>query len=319
MVLLHQMLAMLIFMMIGYYMSRRAILDQKGEKMLSWLILNVANPSMMISSSISDENTLQLPQLKQTLAAALLMYAVLILLSLVVPQLIRAPRRERGVYREMVVFSNLGFMGFPLAAAMFGPAAVVVTSIFAIPFNALIYTYGILIFEHDAVQEEGEERQSGKQLLTGALKKLINPGMICSLLAVVLTLTHPALPDFAEVAATHLSRLTASLSMIVIGASLTAFRIPDLFKDVRLLVFSLIRLIVFPVSLLTLAGPLLAGTPEQLTQALFIALATPAASMIAMLAQQNGGDHQFAAKGVAVSTLLSVITMPIVAVLLGLS
>ena len=70
---------------------------------------------------------------------------------------------------------------------------------------------------------------------------------------------------------------------------------------------------------LTLAGPLLAGTPEQLTQALFIALATPAASMIAMLAQQNGGDHQFAAKGVAVSTLLSVITMPIVAVLLGLS
>ena len=91
MVLLHQMLAMLIFMMIGYYMSRRAILDQKGEKMLSWLILNVANPSMMISSSISDENTLQLPQLKQTLAAALLMYAVLILLSLVVPQRLLFP------------------------------------------------------------------------------------------------------------------------------------------------------------------------------------------------------------------------------------
>ncbi|MBQ9643660.1 MAG: AEC family transporter [Lachnospiraceae bacterium] len=318
MVLLHQMLAMLIFMMIGYYMSRRAILDLKGEKMLSWLILNVANPAMMIASSISEDNTLMPDELLQTLAAALLTYAVLILLSLVFPQLMRAPGGQRGVYREMVVFSNMGFMGFPLAAAMFGPAAVVVTSIFTIPFNLLIYTYGILIFEQEAAAKEAGEKKQKKDMAANALKKLINPGMLCSILGVIFTLLHPSLPDFAEVAVTHLSRLTASLSMMVIGASLTAFHLPDLFRDIRLLVFTLIRLIVFPIVLLSAARALVPDASEQLMNALFIVLATPVASMVAMLAQQNRGDYKFAAKGVAVSTILSVVTMPFVAWVLGL-
>ena len=316
MLLLQQMIALFLFMMIGYFMSRKGILDRKGEKTLSWLILNVANPSMILSGSISEQNHLSAEELGTTLLIAVIMYVLLIPAGIAVTKCFRAPKQREGIYHLMFIFSNIGFMGFPLANAMYGPTAVVLASIFTIPFNILIYTYGMTVVEKSAAVADAIEEGAKEQSAGSVLKKLINPGTVCCALAVVFTLIHPVMPTFVHTTVTNLANLTAALSMMVIGASLTAFPLKELITDHRLILYTLVRLIVVPVAGVSFAKLFLHS--DMMLGILFIMLATPVASMVAMFAQQADGDYEFAARGVALSTVLSVITMPVVSMLLGL-
>ena len=102
--------------------------------------------------------------------------------------------------------------------------------------------------------------------------------------------------------------------MMVIGASMTSISLRELFTDVRLLLFSLIKLLLIPVLGMLLIRQVV--TNEVICGVLMIMLATPVGSMTAMLAQEYDGDYETASRGVTLTTLLSVITMPVVSLLL---
>ena len=107
-----------------------------------------------------------------------------------------------------------------------------------------------------------------------------------------------------------LSNLTGPLSMLVIGISIAAMELKDLFTDVKLLKFALIKLLAVPVAAMLLVCQVIDN--RLICEVFLVMMATPAASMCAMLSQQYGGDYELAAKGVALTTILSVVTMPIV-------
>ncbi len=124
------------------------------------------------------------------------------------------------------------------------------------------------------------------------------------------------MPGFLAGAAESLSKITAPLSMMVIGSSLVEFRLRDLFTDVRLLIFSTAKLPAVPVLgiwviMRLVSDPVICGVCMAM-------LATPVGSMTAMLAQQYDGNYGLASKGAALTTILSVITMPLVAAVAGL-
>ena len=110
----------------------------------------------------------------------------------------------------MVVFSNIGFMGFPLLTAMYGSEAVLYAAIFTLPYNLLIYTYGISMLETDTREEKGETKRI-------PWKKIFNIGVIACIIAVILYFVRPTVPVFLEDAIDRLGSLTAPLSMLVIG------------------------------------------------------------------------------------------------------
>lgn len=113
---------------------------------------------------------------------------------------------------------------------------------------------------------------------------------------------------------TSLSNLTAPLSMIVIGDSIAMMNVKELVKDMKLLLFSLLKLLLIPViGVLIMRG---LEINEILVGVCMVMLATPVGSMTAMLAQQYEGDYELASKGVAITTILSVVTMPAVSILL---
>lgn len=107
-----------------------------------------------------------------------------------------------------------------------------------------------------------------------------------------------------------LSNLTGPLSMLVIGISIAAMELKDLFTDVKLLKFALIKLLAVPVAAMLLVCQVIDN--RLICEVFLVMMATPAASMCAILSQQYGGDYELAAKGVALTTILSVVTMPIV-------
>lgn len=382
MVMLQQMIVMFLMMAVGYLCYRRQILTEEVSKKVSAIVVNVANPCMILSSALTDQQ-MQGKELLQTLAIVAMMYAFLLLVAQLLPGILHIQKESRGAYAAMTVFANIGFMGFPVLAAMYGNGALLYGAVFQIPFNILIYTYGVAVLtrkpgacvktEQDvnaevdvktepnvnaevdvkaepdgkaepnvnaevdvkaesngktgkrqdtqgitaAVNGKSENKQSNNEQqgkLQGTLeivKKIFNIGVIASIAAMLLYFLQAPVPSFLQAFITNLGNLTAPLSMMIIGASLAQMPLKELFLDKKLLLFSLVKLLLLPAVWMIMVNRV--AEQEILRGVCLVMMATPAGSMTAMLAQQYGGDYETASRGVALTTVLSVITMPLLA------
>ena len=303
MILLKQMLILFFFMIIGYLMGKKKIIDEKVSGSLSWMIVNITNPALILSGGISAE--VDRDELLKTFALAAGMFALLILFSEIITPLFRFEKKEAGVYKALMVFSNMGFMGFPIISALYGEEALVYASVFLLPFNVLVYTYGVFCI-------------SGHRMdVRRAAREFCNIGTCAGVVALILAVSRFRLPDIVNQTIEMLSDLTAPLCMMVIGTAFLNIRFKDVFCNLKLMLFSVIRLLIIP-----LAGMMVIRlvTSDPVLQGIcFIILASPAGSMIAMLAQQNNGNYLIASEGAAVTTLFSVVTMPLLFQMIGLN
>lgn len=331
MVLLGQMIILFIIMAVGFACEKRGIIDDYSSKAISAIVINVANPALVLSAGMTSGEQVQLKDLGFTAILAVLLFAALILIAEIIPRLLGTPKKRYGTYRVMTVFSNIGFMGFPVIAATYGSTALLYASVFLFPFNLLIYTYGIAMIKSGVNEDEegtkaevvksvaahGAENQNAVATAKRHIQwgKVFNIGVIASIVSIVLYLSGIQFPSFITSAVSSLSSLTAPLSMMVIGYSIAKMNIKELFGNVRLLIFALIKLIAIPVIGILVIR--LFVNNSELLGVCFIMLATPVGSMTAMLAKEYGGDEELASKGVAITTILSVITMPLVGMLLG--
>ena len=296
MVLLQQMGILLVYMMIGYVACKKEYFDQEFGKKLSWLVVNVANPMLAISAVVNNEEQIAKKDFYVTVLLAICFYAFFLILAQILPRLIGVQKSDIGVYKMMTTFNNIGFMGFPVIAAVYGNGALIYAVPFSIMFNILCYTWGI-----QTLCGGGEK---------GNWKRIINIGTISGIISIVLFFMQIPVPKMICSLSAGLSNLTGPLSMLVIGISIAAMELKDLFTDVKLLKFALIKLLAVPVAAMLLVCQVIDN--RLICEVFLVMMATPAASMCAMLSQQYGGDYELAAKGVALTTILSVVTMPIV-------
>ena len=296
MVLLQQMGILFVYMMIGYVACKKEYFDQEFGKKLSWLVVNVANPMLAISAVVNNEEQIAKKDFYVTVLLAICFYAFFLILAQILPRLIGVQKSDIGVYKMMTTFNNIGFMGFPVIAAAYGNGALIYAVPFSIMFNILCYTWGI-----QTLCGGGEK---------GNWKRIINIGTISGIISIVLFFMQIPVPKMICSLSAGLSNLTGPFSMLVIGISIAAMELKDLFTDVKLLKFALIKLLAVPVAAMLLVCQVIDN--RLICEVFLVMMATPAASMCAMLSQQYGGDYELAAKGVALTTILSVVTMPIV-------
>ena len=309
MLLLKQMFILFVLMLVGFICKKKGIITGEGSKVISGIVVNVANPALILSAGINKTNTIEGKNLILAVGLALAVYVFLIICAIIVPRLLKISRENTGTYQVMTVFSNIGFMGFPVISAVYGSEALLYASLFLIPYNILIYTWCIAAMAQG--KNSGENKKESVEW-----KKIFNIGVIACILTIIAYVVKLQVPAPVESIITNLSNLTAPLSMMVIGASMTDMKIKELIKDRKLLIFMLLKLIVIPiVGVLAVKA---CGLEYTLVGVCLIMLATPVGSMTAMLAQQYDGDYELASKGVALSTILSVATMPLLSFILGL-
>ena len=300
MVLLKQLLIFLFMMVLGYGMAKKGIMEEKACSAINWLLVNIANPALVISSSIG--NAIEKEELLFTLLLAAGLYLVVLLLAWLVIPLFHASKKEAGVYKCLIVFGNIGFMGFPMISAVYGAQALIYGAGFLILYNVLIYSYGEIVM-------------AGKRVsVINALKKCCNIGTLSALIAFVLAYFQWQLPDAVNQGITMLGDLTGPLCMMVIGASFIDVTPKELFLDWKLFAVSAIRLLVIPLA----AMPVIRLVTSNVTmQAVcFVMLATPSGTMVSMMAQECGGEYMTASKGVTLTMVLSILTMPLLFALL---
>lgn len=282
--------------------------DDATMKKISGLLVNVANPALILSAGINQESSIRGMDLLRALGISLVLYAVFLVAAPFLSTLLKVDAFDRPVYKAMIVFSNIGFMGFPVIQAAYGNEALLYASVFLLPNNFLLYTYAIKLMSGN-----GNRKQTTSWL--DVLKKIFNVGVLACILSFILYLSGVHVPYVLAQANTYIANMTAPLSMLVIGDSMTKINLKEVFCNVRLLIFSGIKLILLPVIIVFALKAF--GLGGHMLEVSMIVLSAPVGTMNVIIAQQYDGNYTLASKGVAITTVLSVITMPLVAIITG--
>ena len=250
MILLQQMMILFLIMIIGFICRKKGILNDSGSKTLSAIVVNVANPALVLTAGINKDTSIQGKELLITVGLAVGMFVAFIIFAEILVRIMRIKISARGAYKAMTVFSNIGFMGFPVISAVYGTEALLYASIFLIPYNVLIYTYGV-----NAMSSSDKSENADKKSIQWA--KIFNIGVIASIITIILYFTGISLPYVLESTITTVSNLTAPLSMIVIGDAMANMKLKEILTDKKLLIFSAVKLLFIPfvgISFLRLFG-----------------------------------------------------------------
>lgn len=284
----------------GALVYRLGIVSKAGSKELSTLIVQVCNPTVIIYNALTDPDALTPAALGQSLAVVFVIYLVLVMLGHLLPRLMRAPEEQLPSYLLLTLFGNVGFIGIPLALSILGSSVIP----FVIVFNMVSSFYFYLYGEHIVAKASGHRAAFTPQ-------KLVSPGTISCVLAIAIYLFHISLPEFLTQGLGYISTATTFLSMMVLGITLATTPLKAVLTDARCYLFSLMRILVFPVVLALVLRQIFPGNPTMVC-ALVLMTAMPAANTPVMLASQYDMNTDLLTSGVIVSTLLCLLTIPLV-------
>ena len=298
MVVFQTMLKLFLLLVLGFVLFKCHIFDEYTNKKISALIVNVASPMLIISSIAGVEgNDKSIVFLM--IGAGILMYIGFIILGKIINRIFPFPKKDWPVYECMVVFANTGFMGYPVLLDVFGQEAVFYASLIHMAFNFFVYTYAIMCLTKG---DDSEFKLNFKQLLT--------PGIVLIFVGIFIYLFDIQLPSVLMDTINSVGSLTAPFSMMMIGSSLAVYPIKDSFTDWRSYVFAFVRLIIVP--FVTMIVCRLLHINPYYANITIITNAMPVGSMVLMLATQYNANIKIVTRNIVVSTLLSVITIPIV-------
>ena len=291
-----QMAILFLIVAVGYVAAKLGVFPANTNRVLSQLVVCVTNPCMVLHSVLGSQRQLTNREVLLLTAIAVASYAVLIALAQVLPRLLRCPKEDMGLYRFMTVFANLGFLGFPVVAALFGENAVFYAAIFNLVFQLLLNTYGVSLLT------SGEGKPGFQP------KMLLSPLIVASVLAYVCYLTDFRTPALVTDAMGMLGKVTSPVCMLVIGVTLAGVPLSSAFTNWRLYVLSFVRLLVLPVGAWLLLRPFV--TNPLMLGITVVMMGMPIAAMSSIMTAKYGGNQQLAASGVFLSTLLSAFTIP---------
>lgn len=295
-----QILVLFLLILIGYMCRYKSLLDKHTTTGLTKLVMNLFLPSMIITSMQIDFNPTLLNDIFYLIVISIFMYLTTILIAFLFKFFIKKDI-NCGVYQYVIIFSNVGFMGYPVIEAVLGKEAIFFTAIFNLPFNFFVFTIGTYLLN----------KHNNEYKFT--VKSLISPPIVAVSIGIFIFILQIKLPLPIFNTLDMLGSITTPLSMIVIGSLLANSSIKETFSNKNLYLVSFIRLILVPYIIYLILNPyikkpLLLGVPIVIS-------AMPAAANTAIMAKSYGANDKLASQAVFITTLASIITIPIISTL----
>ena len=290
----------ILFMLIiaGFVCGKRRLISDSGIKTCTNLVLYLATPCVIIKSYIRDFSVEVLGELLLSIGLSFAVH----LLAIIVARIVFPPKNgndSSAVSHYAVVFSNAGYMALPLQAAILGDDGVFFGASYVAIFNVMSWTYGIWCMS----------REKG----SFSPKRLVNPGVVSVIIGIILfVFSVPVHPNILS-ALTHLSNLNTPLPMLIIGYYLSQSNIFDALKNKRIYLVAFLRLILVPS--LALAGMYFSGVSAAMLVSMTIAASAPVAANTTMFSVMFDRDEKLSVNLVSLTTILSVITMPVIVAL----
>lgn len=308
-IIAYQAVIMFILLFFGYFLYRKKFLSEESTKQLSAIAISIINPIVIFNSYQMEFAPEMLGGLLISAGLAVVSHVVLILFSRIV---VRKGRKNCEVERFALSYTNCAFMGIPLVQATFGAEGVFYLTGYITVFNLFMWTQGVMTMQ-------GGEKRSFREAARSVLKVLVSPAVISIALGLLFFFTGLRLPDIVQTPLDYLGALNTPLAMMVSGATIAKAGLLNAFREPRVYFVQLFKLIVVPALLTLMFVPLtLLGVPVLIVDTILIAAAAPTASATIMFSYAHNRGAEYASNHFALSTVASMVTMPLVLLLSGL-
>lgn len=288
-----QTLIIALLISVGFFLTKKNVLTEPTGKEMSTLLVNVVTPALILNSFQIEYTPEKQAGLLLTFALGFLSFAITIAFSF----LFCGRGAQNKIERLSVTFSNAGFVGIPLVAGLYGSEGVFYASIFVITFNIVFWTYGISVLRGHFSKE--------------SLKKiLLSPTILAVAAGLLLFTFHLRLPEPFSSVAMHLANLNTPLAMIVAGISIAQSDLLSILKN-KQLYKTLVGKLIFAPILIALIFSML-PVSEMIRQIVILQVACPTAAFISIAALQCGLDNKTATEYFALTTPISIVTLPLI-------
>lgn len=295
------MTALFVIVIAGFISRRIALIDEIFSKKLSTFVINLTCPALIIASTMGDVMP-ERDHIPQLLIASVLTYVVLISLAYILPWCMRVRRDLWGMYRFMLTYSNVGFIGYPVVASIFGPEAVFYASILNVANTITVFIWGVMFI-------------SGESMKEGFKWKLFySPAMIATYLSIILVCTGLHTPKFIAQPFTLLGNMTVPASLIVIGSSMAAIPARKMVGTPHIFLMCFLKLLILPLTIYHLFRAI--GIDPHIAAINMIIIAMPVASLGTMFCVKMGKDETTMSQGTFWTTLLATASIPLLSQLI---
>ncbi len=302
-IVLNQVLILFLILIAGAVAGKAGIIADSASKKLSELLLFVTSPMMVLGSFFFEYSTEKLMNGLIVLGLAIIFFFFTIIISGFLYK--GYDEKVKPILRFTAVFSNCGFIGLPMMKALFGQEGVFLGSFYIVAFNLFVWTFGLAMFQGG----------NGKKDTIKSLKKaLTTPAIICVYIGVIIFVFRVPVPDVVKKAVNYIGDMTLPLSMLIVGSLISTAKLKTIFNDIRAYYASFVRLIVIPFAAYLILH--FTGLPWMPVAVVITALAMPVAANTTIFADMYDKDAVFASKAVTLSTMISIITAPLIISLL---
>ncbi len=292
-----QVIILYLIVAVGFIADRFHVFGQDTAKRSNDLLFYVITPVVMVQSFMSMD--FDLKTAKSLLIAFLCMTGTLTVgILLAIPFFNKKGNKNASVFKYAVSYGNMGYMALPLCNAILGSEGVFYCSAGVVAFNILSFTHGIWCINKGEGKTEFE------------LKRLVlNPGVISVIIGLPLFIFDIELPEVINTAMTHIGNLNTPLAMLFLGTYIANTDLKSMFKEKNNYLVILLKTIVLPLVMFCIFK--LVGISGALLTACMISASVPSANNTVMFSAKYGKDTGVASKIVAICSLVSVLTMPV--------
>lgn len=289
-ILFKQLIIMFAMLALGVWMKRSKMMSETTFKELGVFLLYVISPIVVFHGYLVAPTQVNTMRLLVSFGASF----VLLLMIIGIATLIY---RKDGLSIFASIFTNSGFMGIPLVVALFSQEAVFVLSPFLSWLFVIQWTFGIVVVTKDP------RSMSFK-------KVILNPVIIATIVGIIVYFLHIPIPEVLDEFLSRIGVMLMPVAMIVLGSSFAHLSFKNVFLDARVWLMVLVRLFVLPL-FVVVALSVIAKDFELVAYTLLVAMSAPIGANVAILAQQYNKDITLAASQIMLTTLFSIISMPL--------
>lgn len=292
---LKQMTMIAVLVGIGIFLQKRKVLTKEATPVISRIVVDICNPALIVSTILTGNITVTHEEFLKGVGVSACVYLFFILIGYIISGLIRVPKDERKFYTIMSIYGNVGFLGIPVAKAILPENAMLYVIICNVFYCLLFYTHGVTALS------------SGREKMN--LKKLLSPGVLMSILALVIFWFDLKLPEVVVKTVDYIGCPTVFLSMILLGASVARSNILKEMKSVPLWLYIAVRMVLVPVAtVLVLKG---IGASEDMVRTFCLMCAVPVGNLPMIQAEKTGERTDVLSRGIIVTTVFSFISITV--------
>ncbi len=304
MLILEQMSIFFFMLMLGVIGKWLKIVTPEIRQALTKIVVNIVTPCMILSCDISSVIAEDMSFILYAMAVMVGVQLAQVASGILVPIFMRYPKEQRGTVNLLFTCTNILLLGIPLVGSLYGNVALVYMSIAIVFNNILLFSYGVIVIGG------GKDKVSFRALAT-------NPSFISSLLLVVFIFSGFNMPELCRDGLSRAGAAAPVLAMIIVGSAVPEIDFKSSIRDVRLMIFVVVKMFIVPAVLLLAMQYFL--TSRDFEGVALVSLAGPSGVMTAVLASlYNPKMIAMAARACSVTTAIAVFSIPLVALVTGI-